>query len=82
MQNILMKGSSQVKFPTICRDESKEEKTRREKETESKEKNRRKKIHVRVVIVFSESFVGREGRKVGSPKRRSGMGGGVGQHDG
>jgi len=38
VQNILMKGSLQVKLPTICRDESKEQKTRREKETESKEK--------------------------------------------
>ncbi len=73
----LIKGSLKVKLPITWRHEKqrREESTRREEE-EKRERVRRKNIQVpemlgeRRNILFFRWFVGREGRKVGSLKRR------------
>ena len=76
----MIKGSLEVKLPTVWTDEKQrweESKKRREEERRSKKrKSQRKKIQVREKVgksrntLFFQWFVAPEGRKVGSLKRR------------
>ena len=68
----MFEGSLEAKLPTICRDENAVQLSR----SSEMQKVRRDKMQVREKVgesrntVFFQCFVAREGRKVGSLKRR------------